>query len=153
MQTPRKVAALVESQQQQERCIASKAQGTIIDMLRHDGRTACFGQTLEEVRARPGYEDAEVMPLSEWKTWKAERQDAPIKWDPVSEEHYTDALEALPPIDWGSRGFLLGEPSDHHALSGRPRFRAFLRTPDGLFISSRPITRHEWRNILTGGEA
>lgn len=137
-----------------EFCIASKARGYVVDLLRADGLTRIYGESLEQVRARPGYEDAEVMPVEEWQAWKAAQQDTPIRWEQVSERRYDDALEVLPPLDWNMKaGFLVREPYDHHALTGRARYQAYRRIGAAFFVSSRPITRHEWRAILTGGEA
>lgn len=130
-----------------ERCIASKTRGTIIDLF-EDGRTRIYGKTLDDCRAEAGYEDAEEMSVDEFIAWKADQQDAvPITWEPTTPQRYDDALSALPPVAWRAHGFLLGEPWDHHARTGAPRYQAYRKLGEQFFVSSRPITVAEWKAV------
>ena len=73
--------------------------------------------------------------------------DAPIEWKATTEERYDDMLGAVPPIDFGGRSFLLGEPYDHNA-EGFPRFDGFRFKAGKYETTSRPVTRAEFREAL-----
>lgn len=71
-------------------------------------------------------------------------KNAPITWEPVSEDRYYEMLGAVPAIAWDGRAFLVGEPRNHDAETGEPLFQAF-RERDGMFeASSRAMTRSEF---------
>jgi hypothetical protein len=55
-------------------------------------------------------------------------------------------LEVLPPAVMARGGFLVGEPWDHHALTGRPRYAAFVELGGRWFESTRPVTVAEFRS-------
>lgn len=102
------------------------------------GRTAIFAKTPEQVRAEfPG---AELVEIAAWLAAKAAAQDKPFHWWPATREQYEEALNVLPPVGWDGYSFCVGEPWDHHAVTGRPRFQAFRRLGDRFERSSRPIT-------------
>lgn len=128
----------------------------MIDVLRPDtGRTWYANQTLEEVRARAvnGYEpecdyaQAEIMTIDEFCQDKASRQDTPIEWIEITEDQYDYYLEVLPPIDRHNGKFLVGEASDHHALTGKPRYQACLEQDGKYYQSNRPLTREELAKV------
>ena len=123
-------------------CFVSLSRGMMIDTA-PDGRGTYSGETLAEVRVR--YEDAEEMSLGAFCQWKAAQQDTPILWDETTEEQYYDMLGVLPPALIIPGGFLVGEPDDHHAESGQPRFRGYRCTKGKFLVSSRPLTRTEFR--------
>lgn len=129
-----------------DRCFASKAAGTVIDVIRPGtGRTWIYGKTLADTRAE--YPDAEEMSLDEFCSWKAAQQRTPITWSATTAERYDEMLGVLPPIDWhhGARhGFLVGEPYDHDAGNGQPRYQAFRRRYGVHEVASRPMTRAEF---------
>lgn len=100
------------------------------------------GETLEEIRQR--YPGAEVVNIEDWCKAKGARQDTPIEWADITEEQYNEALECLPPAAMSAGGFLVGEPSDHHAGTGAPRFAAYFRQGQQFVASSRPLTRKEF---------
>ena len=128
------------------RCFASKACETIIDTVNPEtGLTWCYGRTL--ARCREEYPDAEEMTVEAFCAWKAARQRTPITWSETTEEAFIDALEVLPPAAaiQGYRAFLLGEPCDHDALTGAPRYDGFRRDAARYYRSSRPMTCREFR--------
>ena len=43
------------------------------------------------------------------------------------EERYREMMECLPPAAYRRDGFLVGEPQDHDAETGEPRYEAFIR--------------------------
>jgi len=111
------------------------------------GKTAIYGKTLEDCQADPDYAGAERMTIEEFCQSKAATQDTPISWEPVTEERYWDMLEVLPPAAMGHGGFLVGEPWDHHALTGRPRYAAYRCRGDVYETASRPMTIKEFREL------
>jgi len=127
-----------------QRCIISKSRGTIIDMLRPDtGRTWYCSETLEECRKR--YPDAEEMSYDEFVAWKVRQQRTPVTWQETTRERFDEMLNVLPPAAMLGGGFLVGEPYDHDAGSGLPRFSAYRRKCDRYEVASRPMTRAEFR--------
>lgn len=128
---------------------------SIIDVINPaTGRGQYGGETLEQVQKE--YPGACVMPLAEYCADKAKRQDTPVEWSEVTEEHYHEMLNVLPPAAWQGGAFMVGEACDHHAGTGRPRFQALRRKPEfsheGVRIrtgstywaSSRPMTHAEF---------
>jgi len=124
-------------------CFASKATGTVVDVLRDDGKTFYYGKTLEDVRRE--YPDAEKMTLDAFCTWKAEQQRTPIAWAETTEARFYDMLGCLPPAAYGGGGFLVGEPMDHDAGNGQPRYDAYRQVGERYLVASRPLTRAEFR--------
>lgn len=125
-------------------CFASFERGTVID-LAQNGRGIYGGKTLEECRAE--YPDAAEMTLEAFCEWKGAQQDAPVEWEPTTEDRYHEMLEVLPPIVWNRAGFLVGEACDHHARTGEPRYQAFTKLGNAFRCSNRPITVREWRAL------
>jgi hypothetical protein len=125
-------------------CFVSRQRETIIDVLHPEtGLTVCYSKTLEETRRE--YPDAEEMNIAEFCAWKARKQRTPIAWVATTEERYYEMLCALPPADVIGGAFLLGEPQDHDAGTGKARFDAY-RCRDGVYeASSRPMTVAEFR--------
>ena len=145
-----KVQALIETDRftvtDNSPCFVSKRSGTVIDFVNPSTeKTLYYSKNLETCRET--YLDAEMMTLGEWCEWKAAQQRTPIAWEEVTEERFYDMLECLPPAAGtkGWREFLVGEPYDHDALSGEPRYQGFRRTSSGYFASSRPMTVTEFR--------
>lgn len=128
-----------------KRCFVSKERQTIIDVLHPEtGRTLFYGKTLEDVQKE--YSDAEEMSINDFCTWKAQMQRSVITWNETTEEHFNSMLDALPPaaMDRTCRAFLMGEPYDHDALNGQPRYDAFRKIGKRYEKSSRPMTRAEF---------
>lgn len=103
---------------------------TIIDIVDPaTERTCIYGRTLDEVRAEEGYASAIKMRVDDFCKDKAARQDAESKeWEETTEEKYYDMLNVLPPAAMCNGAFLVGEPWDHHAVTGRPRFSCYRMT-------------------------
>ena len=128
-------------------CVATADGSTCIDLIGTDNRTECFGRTLDEVRRE--YPGAEIMPLETFCRRKAALQRTPITWTKTTRKRYVEMLEVLPPAEWQQGGFLVGEPFDHDALTGRPRYQAFRkRGPYAYEVASRPLTVAEFRTEL-----
>jgi len=127
---------------------AVPGEDSIIDMRDPvTGLSGVYGETLEQIRAR--YPGAEVVNVTAWLAAKAERQHAPVVWRPCSKKRYHDMLNVLPPAFWEGGGFLVGEPWDHDAGNGQPRFAAFRKRGGGFEESDRPMTRAEFHAVLT----
>jgi len=128
-------------------CFAVPGANHIIDVVHPStGRTVCFDRTLEDVQVEePG---AVRMLVDDFCEAKAARQHTPITWDDVSESRFTEMLECLPPALMLSGGFLVGEPWDHDAGNGQPRFQAFRRRSGKHYASSRPMTKAEFRKAM-----
>ena len=127
-------------------CYAVPGDDSIIDVINPvTGLSWYAGETLEQIQLRhPG---AIKMSLEWYSAAKALRQDTPVVWMEVNEEHYTTMLEILPPAFWGNQGFLVGEAADHHASSGLPRYAAY-RVIDGIYMAAdRPMTIAEFKAL------
>lgn len=122
----------------------------IIDIAR-DGKTEIYGRTLEEVQKE--HPTAVTMTLGEFCNGKAAKQDIPIEWKETTEEQYWEMLEVLPPAYMNKAGFLVGEPWDHHAITGLPRFQAFIGKAGKFHVASRPMTIPEFKQetAMKGG--
>jgi hypothetical protein len=132
------------------RCFASRARQTIIDIVHPvTGLTVCYGKTLDDTRQE--YTDAEEMSIGEFCSWKSEQQRTPITWSPTTEARFNEMLGCLPPAaatpDYNA--FLVGEPYDHDAGNGRPRFEAYRLRNDVYETASRPLTRAEFHAEMT----
>ena len=115
------------------------------------GLTYIKGETLEEIRRREP--KAEAMTFEEHSRAIAEKQDTPIRWEDSTEENFWYSLECVPPAIQRGGGFLVGEPYDHHAVTGQPRFTAY-RERDGKFEkSNRPMTVAEYLGEIEGRSA
>ena len=115
------------------------------------GLTHIYRKTLEQVRAEQNtwadYSKAERMTIEAFCQSKAAAQETPITWHPTTEEIYNRMLECLPPASWTDKGFLVGEPDDHHAITGQPRYQAFLKRGNDYLKSNRPLTKAEFRAL------
>jgi hypothetical protein len=74
----------------------------------------------------------------------------PVTWKQVDGERYREALEALPPIAWSSKGFLLGEAWTHKTCGvlnvEKAAFHAFASMADGTFLEcAAPLTVAEFK--------
>jgi len=128
-------------------CFASKSRGTVIDVIHPDtGLTLIYGKSLADCRDE--YPDAERTTLDAFCAWKAEAQRTPIEWSESSEDDYHDMMNVLPPALMVAGGFLVGEPWDHDALSGKPRYQAFRHRSGRYEVASRPMTRDEFREAI-----
>lgn len=130
-----------------EMCFAVLGTDTIIDLANPEtGRTRIYGKTIAEIRAEcPEYADAVVTTLEGFMKDKAERQHTPIKWTETTQARFDEMLECLPPALMIGGGFLVGEPQDHDASDGRPRYDAFRQDGAKFYQSSRPLTRQEFK--------
>lgn len=121
---------------------AVPGESNIIDCINPaTGRSWIEGETLDQIRQR--YPLAEQVNLDAWVKAKGERQDCPILWTETTEDRYMEMLEVLPPAYMSGGAFLVGEPWDHHAINGQPRFQGFIHRGDKYFVASRPMTRVE----------
>ena len=134
-----------------ERCFASKDRATIIDTIHPEtGLSWCYGKTLAQCREE--YPDAKEMSVDEFCAWKAAQQRTPIEWTPTTEARFCDMLGCLPPALMLRGGFLVGEPFDHDAGNGQPRFQGFRRRGDVYEVGNRPMTRAEFRSEMANGK-
>ena len=121
----------------------------IIDAVHpNTGRGLYSDETLTEIRQR--YPEAKRVALDDWMTERAAAQDSPVEWRETTAEQYDDMLNVLPPAFWRGGLFLVGEPDDHHALTGEPRFAAYRQIGSQYFVASRPFTRREAAKFLDG---
>lgn len=129
-------------------CIAIPNADSIIDVIRPDtGLTWHFGHTLDQVRARPDHAAAVVMSLDEFCQQKATRQRTAIEWIETTECEFSEMLEVLPPalVLPDLAGFMVGEPYDHDAMNGQPRFSGYRKSGNRFMRGSRAMTRDEFR--------
>jgi hypothetical protein len=91
------------------------------------------------------YPSAVRMTMEAWLAWKAAQQHTPITWEPTDKETYHEMLEVLPPALWIGGAFLVGEPMDHDATTGRPRFQGYWHRNGIYLVASRPMTCAELR--------
>lgn len=116
---------------------------TLIDLVHPvTGLSVINGHSLDQIRER--YPSAEIVNVESFLSEKAARQDACVEWIVVTEEYANEMLCSLPPAAMGNQGFLVGEPYDHHATTGQPRFQAIRRMDGAVYRSSRPMTRAEF---------
>lgn len=135
-----------------ETAFAVPGEDSLIDVIRPEtGRSWIQDQTLEQIRER--YPGAEVVNIEAFCAAKAARQDTPIQWDETTAEHYWEMLEVLPPACMLAGGFLVGEPCDHHAGNGQPRFQAFRKIGEKHFAASRPMTVREFKGFYVNESA
>lgn len=126
---------------------ASPDSNSLIDVIHPETNTGIYSnETLEQIRER--YPAAEVVNIDDWCKAKAARQDSPVVWDEITEEQYWCWLECLPPAVRLGGAFLVGEPHDHHATSGMPRYQACNETGGKWFTSSRPMSVKEFRAMF-----
>lgn len=121
---------------------------SLVDVIHPDtGLSYYGGLTLEQIQK--SYPGAVVVNVQEWIDAKAKVQDEPVKWELVTEEEFDEMLNCLPPAaGGGGRGFLVGEPWDHHAKTGKPRYQAYIRTDSHFVKSSRPMTVMEYQTAI-----
>jgi hypothetical protein len=134
-------------------CVAVPGAMSVIDVINpKTGRTFYEGQTLEEVRARGAeYAQAVIMSTDDHRKARAAQQDVPVKWQVTTGETHWEMLEVLPPAMMQGNAFMVGEPGDHHAISGKPRFQAHFEIRGRFFVSDRAMTRDEFRAFLKDG--
>lgn len=124
-------------------CFAVPDDSNILDFIHPaTGKTWHYGRTLEEVREK--HPRAVKMTFADWVEAQTKRQRTPIEWVEITEEKYHDALCALPPAAFTNGAFLLGEPDDHDAGNGKPRFQGFAQRLGKFYASTRPLTRDEF---------
>ena len=130
---------------------------TMIDTIDSEtGLTHIYQKTLDQVRAEvhtwADYSKAERMTIDEYCQSKADAQDTPVEWTETTVEKYDEMLGCVPPICYHGGpcgGFLVGEPYDHHAMTGRPRYTAFIHKGGKYYESSRPMQKSEFLARLT----
>ena len=143
-------------------CFAVPGDDSIIDCINPiTDRSWINCETLEQIRER--YPLAQRISLDYHCKEKAIRQNTPLQWTEVSRERYWEMMEVLPPAAYLpvaetgyfpniTQGFLVGEPWDHCAATGAPRFAAFIKRghtgiqdSDAKFYeANRPMTRKEF---------
>jgi hypothetical protein len=160
MATYQKLSQLIESvalRPTPTHCFAVPGYTMIDEINPRTGLSVIYGKSLEDVqRTHP---EAQVMTIDDFCRSKAAAQDTAVQWIEVTDEQYEDALGCVPPAMFWSGGFLIGEPYDHHALTGEPRYTAFVRKVtrgDGWserrsYQSSRPMTKREFREAKDKG--
>lgn len=130
---------------QHEECFAVPGE-TMIDVIDSaTGRTVIYGKTLADCQR--DYPGAERMSIDAYCQSKAQAQDTPITWAPTTEDRYSELLECLPPAAYRPGGFLVGEPWDHHAITGAPRYQACIHKGTSYFISNRAMTKAEFMAV------
>jgi len=155
MKTSEKVEKLVQAEREISindcpDCIAVPGQDNVIDVMHPiTGQTIYGNKTIKQVQEEnPG---AKVMTLDAFCEEKAERQHLPIKWELSTYEAFDYGLNVLPPAIWIKDGFMVGEPYDHDAGNGQPRFQAYRQRGDIYEKANRPMTREEFRNEIVKG--
>ena len=123
--------------------VFSTADGqTCIDTIRPDGLSHCYGRDLADIQRE--YPGAFVTSIEAFCERKAAMQDTPIEWSETTEEKWWEMLEVLPPAAYNGKDFLVGEPCDHHAGSGQPRYEGYRNCGGKFWVSNRPMTRAEF---------
>lgn len=119
----------------------------IIDTINPiSGLTSVFGKDSNTVLAA----EPKAVRMT-WHAWQAEasaRQQTRIEWELTTADKYQEMLEVLPPAFWQDGAFLVGEPSDHHFATGRPRFAAYWERGGRHYAASRPVTLAELRKEI-----
>ena len=131
-------------------CIAVPGANSIIDTVNIKTQTThIYGKTLADVRTeRPEYANAVLMLFDDFLAQKVAKQHAPIVWTETTSEVFYEMLGCLPPALMLGSGFLVGEPYDHDASNGLPRYDAF-KEQDGKYLSSsRPMTKREFKELM-----
>jgi hypothetical protein len=128
-------------------CFAVPGADHMIDLVHPDtDRSLINSKTLEEIAVQnPG---AVRMKVADYLAQKAARQNSPVTWNEVTEERYWEMLEVLPPACMGIGVFCVGEPHDHCAATGQPRFQAYRKMDGKHFASSRPVTVKELSALI-----
>jgi len=72
----------------------------------------------------------------------------PVVWTETTAERFEEMLTVLPPAIMLAGNFLVGEPWDHHAVTGRPRFAAYRFQDRKYYEASRPMTVKEFKACL-----
>lgn len=125
---------------------AVPGENSLIDCINpNTGLSWIERENLDQVRKR--YPKAEIVNIDDWCQQKAARQDTPITWSEVTEDRYMEMLEVLPPAIMTRAGFLVGEPWDHHATTGQPRYAAFMAKMGKYYEASRPMTIKEFKSL------
>lgn len=126
------------------KCFAVPGEDSIIDIVHPvTGLSMIEKESLEQIRLR--YPSAVLCEFTEHMNAKANRQDSePREWAEVTTERYYDMLNVLPPAAMGHGAFLVGEPYDHHAKTGRPRFACFKMEGEKCYELSCHITHAEF---------
>lgn len=133
-----------------EQAFAVPGESSIIDVIHPTtGKSWIAGETLEEIRLR--YPSAEVVNINDWQLQKAMRQDSPVLWNEITDGKYWEWLECLPPAIMFPNAFMVGEPSDHHALTGKPRYQACVHVGDKYYASDRPMMVKEFTAAYEAG--
>ena len=128
-------------------CYAIPGANSLIDVINPQTElTWCLGQTAAEVAEREP--QAVRMRIEDWCADKAARQRTPITWEPTTASTYEEMLNVLPPAAWLQGAFLVGEPTDHDAGSGQPRYHAYRCVGQRYESASRPLTRAEFKAEL-----
>jgi len=136
-----------DSRANRQRCFASKTRQIMIDILHPiTGCTMCYNKNLTDCRKE--YPDAEEMSVDEFCNWKAAQQRTPIAWSPTTEEKFNEMLCILPPAAMIKGGFLVGEPMDHDAGNGQPRFEAYKQHSGVYEVANRPMTYAEFQSEM-----
>lgn len=132
-----------------EWCFAEPEQHNIIDTIDAASGLGHFSQeTLEQIRLR--YPQAERMRLEDFCAAKAARQDAAGEWQETTVERYDEMLCVLPTAFMRNGVFLVGEPVDHHARTGEPRFECFKTDGIKYWFYTKPMTRDVAREVAMG---
>jgi hypothetical protein len=125
-------------------CYAVPGSDSMIDTIHPATGLAVYsGDSFEQVQARhPG---AVRMSIEAFCEAKAIRQHSPITWEPVTEDKFFEMFEVLPPAYHNNHGFLVGEPWDHDASNGQPRYAAYRMRGLVYETASRPMTIKEFK--------
>lgn len=123
--------------------------GTLIDIINPATHQGVYGNlTLEQIQTE--YPGATVQAITDFCAAKGARQDGePKLWTEITEDRYNEMLNVLPPAAYGSSGsFMVGEPTDHHAATGRPRFSCFKAEYGKFYALNRPVTFREFKEMF-----
>ena len=128
--------------------VAVPGQNQAVDIIHPiTGRMIYGERTVAEcIAENPG---AVVMTFDELTQQIADRQHTPIGWEPSTYEAFDYGLCVLPPAIWIGGTFMVGEPYDHDAGNGQPRFQAYRQRGEVYEKANRPMTRAEFREIFS----
>lgn len=125
---------------------ANDDQDHVIDVIHPvTGLSWINGESFDQMKLR--YPEIKIVNMREWFNAKGERQDSPVAWVEITADKFDEYLCCLPPISYGQGRFLVGEPSDHHASSGAPRYHACVSQDGKHYTSNRPLTVKEFKAL------
>lgn len=129
--------------------LAVPGANSVIDFVHPATGLSCVnGETLEQIRLR--HPEAELLLLDDYMNAKIARQNTPIEWLDSDVDTYGEQRDCLPPEAYSTdySAFMVGEPWDHSAETGQPRFIAYRKHAGKYQRASRPMTVKEFTKLV-----